>query len=111
METDSQLTWLDNVKAPVVLTELKGVVKEIHEPREVKTKEYGTRKIIDIVVECREGRVIATEFLPHQFPLLTNTANLGKILKKYECSSLKELLGKEVELTEGKKEGYVIRKE
>ena len=111
MEEDSQLTWLDNIKAPAKLTELRGVVKDIKEPRTIETEKYGKRKIIDIVVECREGKVVVTEFLPSQFPLLTSTTNLAKILDKYNCGTLRELLGKEVELAEGKREGYVIKKE
>jgi len=102
--------WLDNVKAPVELTELKGKVVQIMEPREVQTKDYGKRKVMEIVIEAREGEVSVTEFLPARFPRMSPFSNLGKIMKKYGCKTLKELIGKEVELEKGKQENYKIRK-
>lgn len=111
MDEQKDMDWLDNVKAPVELSEKKGSVKRIMQPREVQTKDYGKRKIIEIIIEGKEGEVIATEFLPAQFPLLTPNSNLGKIMKKYGCKNLKELIGKEVELTEGTQNNLKIKKD
>ena len=103
--------WLDNVKAPIKLSELKGKVNKIMEPQEVQTKEWGKRKIIEFIIEGKEGEVIVTEFLPRQFPIISPTSNLGKIMTKYECLCLRDLIGKEVELVEGKQERLKIKKE
>jgi len=111
MENQTDLDWLDSVKAPIELTKMKGEVVKIHEPREIETKDYGKRKMIDFVIKGEEGQVIASEFLPAQFPILTPNSSLGKILKKYDCKTLKELIGKEVELVEGKQESLKIKKE
>jgi len=110
MENQKDLDWLNNVKAPAELTEMKGTVARILQPREVKTKDYGVRKIIEFVIECREGQVIAAEFLPDQFPVLTLRSNLGKILRKYKCRTLRDLLGKEVELETSGQDNVKIKK-
>ena len=110
MDKQDKLDWMDNVKAPVELSEMKGTVTEILEPREVQTKDFGKRKMIEIVIKGREGQVIASEFLPDQFPLLTVNSNLGKILKKYNCKTLKDLIGKEVELVKAKQDNIKIKK-
>lgn len=105
------MDWLDSVKAPIELAELKGTVTRILQPREVETKDYGKRKLIELVIQGKEGEVIASEFLPDQFPLLTPNSNLGKILKKYSCGSLRELIGKEVELVIASQGNLKIKKE
>jgi len=111
MENQKDLDWLDGVKAPTELEDMKGVVVTIHEPRLIDTKDYGKRKLIDFVVRGKEGDVIASEFLPTQFPILTPSSSIGRILKKYKCKTLKELLNKEVELVEGKQNTLKIKKE
>lgn len=110
MEEQKDIDWLDNVKAPVDLKEMKGEVIKILQPREIETEKYGKRKLIEIIVKGEEGEVIATEFLPQQFPLIAKGSNLGKIMKKYELNTLKDLLGKEVELEEGKQDNLKIKK-
>lgn len=111
MEDQKDLDWMDNVKAPVEVEATKGVVQEIREPRIVETKDYGKRKIIELTVACPEGSVIVSEFLPSQFPILTPSSNLGKVLKKYKCKSLRNLIGMEVEVVKGKQDAMRLKKD
>ena len=97
MEEQKDMDWLDNVKAPPEVQEMTGVVQEIRQPREVETS-YGKRKLIEFVVAGQDGMVTATEYAGSAFPIVTPNSNLGKIMKRYGCKTLRQLLGKEVKL-------------
>ena len=102
--------WMKSIKAPVQLSEMKGVVKNILGPTDVKT-EYGIRKLLQFIVEGKEGEVIATEYLPGAFPVIVQGSGLGKIMIRYKCSVLSDMIGKEVELVKGKQDFIKIKKE
>jgi hypothetical protein len=99
--TDENINkWMEDVKLGEPLPESKGVVKAIHPPTDIKTK-YGERKKCQVIIEGSNGTVVNTNLiLPQQFPLLHPKSTLAKILLKYNCKELKELLGKEVEVVE-----------
>jgi len=102
--------YWSNVKAPVELEEMIGVIVRILEPQEVKT-EHGMRKQVQFIIEGKEGRVVATEFLPGAFPIISARSNIGKIMLKYGAKTMGELIGKEVELLRGKQDFLKISKE
>jgi hypothetical protein len=90
--------WLDDVKANEALPNGKGIVTAILHPEVQKTK-FGDRKTVQIVIEGADKSVIHTNlFLPPNFPALHPKSSLAKIMKKYGCKTMHELLGKTVEV-------------
>ena len=89
--TDEDINkWMDEAKPPQALPGGKGVVGAIHPPLDIDTK-HGKS----------DGNTINVRlFLPEQFPLLHPKSNLAKILARYGCVSLRELIGKEVDVVE-----------
>ena len=92
--------WMDDAKPPQPLPGGKGVIGAIHPPIDVETK-HGNRKVCQVVINGKDGNTINVRlFLPEQFPLLHPKSNLAKILARYGCVSLRELIGKEVDVVE-----------
>ena len=76
----------------------KGKIKAIHKPEIVETR-FGKRGVCQIVIDGSDGSTINVKlFLPEQFPMVHPKSNLGKIMAKYGCKELKDLLQKEVEV-------------
>lgn len=99
--TDKDLDlWMDDISSPKPLPENKGIVQVVHKPVEVETK-FGKRKKMSIVINGADGTTVYVNlFLPETFPMVHPKSNLAKILAKYGCKSLRELVGKEVEVVE-----------
>ena len=91
--------WL-NAEVHAGLPENKGTVSAIQPPIDVETK-FGLRKKCTIIVNGSDGSTINIGlFLPQAFPLVHPKSNLAKILAENGCKSLKELIGKEVEVVQ-----------
>ena len=79
----------------------KGVVKEILKPEKVETR-FGVSYRIPIVVQLGKDKETVVSVLVREKTLQRGIvhprSNLYKLLKKYGCKKLKDLIGKEVEL-------------
>ena len=97
--TDENLnTWMDEARLPSDLPGGKGIVSTIQAPKPIETK-FGSRKACQIVLTGSDGSQVNTKlFLPEQFPMIHPKSNLGKMLAKYGCKKLQELIGKEVDV-------------
>ena len=98
-KTEGYGLWMDDVK--VTKSEIpgnKGIVENIEEPHPVTTR-FGERDVCTINVKGSDGTILNVSlFLPQQFPMVHPKSNLGKILNKYGCEGMKDLINKEVEL-------------
>ena len=92
--------WMDNVSTPQALPGGKGTIATIQAPVEVETR-FGKRYKCQVVIDGSDGSTINVGlFLPMQFPILHPKSTLAKILHRYSCNNLRELIGKEVEVIE-----------
>ena len=95
-------SWMTGVKVQTsqALPGGKGKIVAIHEPEQIETK-FGKRMKSQIVIKGSDGSTINTSlFYPQQFPLIHPKSNLGKLMAKYDCKELKDLIGEEVEVLE-----------
>ena len=97
--TDENINkWMEEARLPSDLPGGKGIVSTIQVPGDMETK-FGTRKVSQVVITGSDGSQINIKlFLPQQFPMIHPKSNLGKILARYGCKSLQELIGKEVDV-------------
>jgi len=103
MTNNSINDWMTGVKAsmPQPLPDNKGIVVVIHPPQTVKTK-FGDSQKCSITINSLKGdeTINVGMFLPKGFPFISPMSNLGKILTRYDCTTLQELIGKTVEVEE-----------
>ena len=90
------LNWMNEVRAAPNVSTMKGMVVNIEQPKEIKTQ-FGMRQFIEIQIKNPEMSVIANEWLGTVFPTVPPNSNLGKLLSRYKCRTLKDLIGQEVE--------------
>lgn len=102
MTDENMNAWMDGFKVSTsqALPSGKGIIAEIHEPKQIETK-FGKRNKVQFVINGSDGSTIHVGmFLPQQFPMVHPKSNLGKIMALHSCKGLKDLLGKEVEVIE-----------
>jgi hypothetical protein len=78
----------------------EGIVKEIGEPEEIKTK-WGTNYRVPIVIDVRGIEEKISVFITQksiQRGRYHPKSNVYKLLAKYNCKKLKELVGKKVQI-------------
>ena len=98
--TEDIKNWMDDVKLNLPLVGGKGVITAIQQPAVAKTK-FGDRKYIVFLIEDAEHSQINTAvFLPPNFPAVHPKSTFAKIMRKYGCKRVNELIGKEVEVEE-----------
>lgn len=91
---------MKDASLPKPLPDSKGIVSAIQSPVSVTTK-FGNKQVSQVVIQGSDGSTINCRlFLPDQFPQIHPKSSIGKILAKYGCKSLTELIGKEVEVVE-----------
>jgi len=96
---DSSLdNWLTHVTLSGELPDGKGTVVAINTPEVTETK-FGRRGFTQVEVQGKDGSIVNVRlFLPQQFPMIHPKSNLAKIMRRYGCKTLNELIGKEVEV-------------
>ena len=98
--TENIADWTDEVRFNLPLLNGKGIITAIQQPKPKETK-FGMRKLITFVIEdTAHSQINVTMFLPPQFPAVHPKSNLGKMMRKYGCNAIKQLIGKEVEVVE-----------
>lgn len=96
MEQQDVNAWMDEIKGSKALPNGRGKVVTIQPPVDIETK-FGTRKKLSVIIEGSDGSSINVGlFLPEAYPNIHPKSNLAKLLKTYECNTLKDLIGKEV---------------
>jgi hypothetical protein len=78
----------------------EGVVKAIGEPEEVETK-FGTSYRVPIIVDIRGNEQEIGVFIREKSierGMFHPRSNVYKLLTKYNCKKLKELVGKKVQI-------------
>ena len=90
--------WLTHVTLSGELPDGKGTVVSINMPEVTETR-FGRRGFTQVEVQGKDGSLVNIRlFLPAQFPMVHPKSNLAKIMRRYGCNTLQELIGKEVKV-------------
>lgn len=79
---------------------VKGEVKEIGEPEEIETK-FGKSYRVPVIVKVGDTEIETSVFVRDNSVkrgVFNPRSNVYKLLTRYGCKKLKELIGKQVEL-------------
>jgi hypothetical protein len=78
-------------------TTITATVTSIGEPKEQQTR-FGTRLYAPMLLEYEGKNITINLWLPKKTKIIHPKSNLYKILKRYGCTKLTELVGKQIQL-------------